>query len=40
MLALIRFSDTSYLIVSKHFFIRLEANTDISPPVYKPMQNS
>ena len=31
MLALIRFSDTFYLVVPKHFFIPL-----ISPPRYKP----
>ena len=40
MFSLIRFSDTFYLVVSKHFFIPLIFLLDVSPPphVYKPTQ--
>ena len=41
MFALIRFSDTFYLVVPKDFFIPLICPPDISPhpPVYEPTQH-
>ena len=39
MLALIRFSDTFYLVVPKIYFLfRLQAHRDISPPFISPLK--